>query len=630
MAYQLFRLPKAVGLDSAVRALSGAKAYFYETGTTTPQDTYSDAELTTPHAHPVVADASGVFPPIYLDPALKYKVTLTDSADVLVYTVDPVNDQSLSAEIIGRALYPRTAAETAAGVTPTDYSYPPGVVLRYGTNATPGTTDMTAIIQTALNSGLKRIYAPAGTYLLTDPLDIPDGVELYGDGHDTVFIMSGSSDPKIISLDGKSHVTIRDIRFVPQNTGTNRYAVYLDTCTHVKVIGCRVLGQTNASAIGMLDCDECVIDDLYFDGGASLHGYGVYMVGCKGCKVSNSTAYRCNFGFVITGHDINDEGGLPPTARTNQEAFGNIVHGCNVRSSSGHAFDVNSATGNVFSACTAEDYAGSSTHPAFQAKHPTGDDTRQNVFSGCTVRNYPSGFYMQQGSNCVFVGCTAIGVDGFGFGLNDSLNSQFHACAVYEFGEYGIWISSSSDRNIFNGIYMETSTATAVGISVGVTLNGCDGNMFDNIRMRGTLAYAIDIGASNNNTRFSYNVYVNDQAIRDLSAATYWPVVVKTSEISAASTGNANGGHLQRGMVIAVVRAVVTADITGTPQVQCGRVGDNDAVATAQNVTGSAGSSTVLTQVSQLLDANTVMQGRVSTAGSGGTVFFQYEGLPRL
>lgn len=62
----------------------------------------------------------------------------------------------------------RTAAERAAGVTPVNYAYMPGNVLRYGTNTTPGTTDMTAAIQAALDvaaQGGLAAYAPAGTYL---------------------------------------------------------------------------------------------------------------------------------------------------------------------------------------------------------------------------------------------------------------------------------------------------------------------------------------------------------------------------------------------------------------------------------------------------------------------------------
>lgn len=78
----LFQLPKVVSLP-------GSKLYFYQTGTSTPQDTYQDAALTTPHANPVVADASGVFEPIFLSPTLPaYRVTHRTSADVLIYTED--------------------------------------------------------------------------------------------------------------------------------------------------------------------------------------------------------------------------------------------------------------------------------------------------------------------------------------------------------------------------------------------------------------------------------------------------------------------------------------------------------------------------------------------------------------
>lgn len=52
---------------SADRRAPGALAYFYEAGTTTPRTTYRDADLTTPHTHPVVADAYGRFPAVFID-----------------------------------------------------------------------------------------------------------------------------------------------------------------------------------------------------------------------------------------------------------------------------------------------------------------------------------------------------------------------------------------------------------------------------------------------------------------------------------------------------------------------------------------------------------------------------------
>lgn len=85
----LFTLPKQVPLSSGGALLPGAKLYFFQTGTSTPQNTYQDIALATPHANPVVADASGVFAPIYLDASLPdYRVRLTTSADVQLWQID--------------------------------------------------------------------------------------------------------------------------------------------------------------------------------------------------------------------------------------------------------------------------------------------------------------------------------------------------------------------------------------------------------------------------------------------------------------------------------------------------------------------------------------------------------------
>jgi lysophospholipase L1-like esterase len=100
MAYQLFRLPKATNIGTAsFRLEAGAKAYFYATGTATPQNTYQDSTLLTPHANPVVADSAGVLAAIYLNASLDYKLTLTRSDGSLIYTVDPVNDTNLQIEL---------------------------------------------------------------------------------------------------------------------------------------------------------------------------------------------------------------------------------------------------------------------------------------------------------------------------------------------------------------------------------------------------------------------------------------------------------------------------------------------------------------------------------------------------
>lgn len=79
--------------------VSGAKAYFFDTGTSTPQTVYADAALTTPHPVPLVADSSGVFPAVFAVGTPQVKVDITDADDVQLpgYPIDPAVLQSAQA-----------------------------------------------------------------------------------------------------------------------------------------------------------------------------------------------------------------------------------------------------------------------------------------------------------------------------------------------------------------------------------------------------------------------------------------------------------------------------------------------------------------------------------------------------
>lgn len=70
---------------------AGAKAYFFDNGTTTPKITYTDSSLNIPHDHPVVADSSGSFPAIFLVEETTYRVRVTTSADVTLQDVDGIS-----------------------------------------------------------------------------------------------------------------------------------------------------------------------------------------------------------------------------------------------------------------------------------------------------------------------------------------------------------------------------------------------------------------------------------------------------------------------------------------------------------------------------------------------------------
>lgn len=75
---------------------AGYRLFFYETGTTTKKDTYSDDGLTIPNSNPVVADSAGRFGDIWISDSSMYKCVLApagndDPATNPIWTADPIN-----------------------------------------------------------------------------------------------------------------------------------------------------------------------------------------------------------------------------------------------------------------------------------------------------------------------------------------------------------------------------------------------------------------------------------------------------------------------------------------------------------------------------------------------------------
>lgn len=141
----LVTFPRQFLVDSNGTPRVGAMAHFYESGTTTEITTYTTPDYSVAHTNPVKSVAGGLFPAIYVNPEVNatYKLVITDSDGVTLYSED--NIPAVGVHI------PQTAAESTAGVTPTNTWYPEGYIDRYGTNTTPGTTDMTAAIQAAVD-----------------------------------------------------------------------------------------------------------------------------------------------------------------------------------------------------------------------------------------------------------------------------------------------------------------------------------------------------------------------------------------------------------------------------------------------------------------------------------------------
>lgn len=118
--------------DNSVEA-SGYQLFFYEAGTTTKQNTYTDATLVTANPNPIILNArgepdnSGSPIDIYTIPGASYKVvyatdTDTDPPGSPIWTVDNISDDSVDEYINARtATYVNTTTFTLVGDQTAEY-----------------------------------------------------------------------------------------------------------------------------------------------------------------------------------------------------------------------------------------------------------------------------------------------------------------------------------------------------------------------------------------------------------------------------------------------------------------------------------------------------------------------------
>ena len=90
MSKSLVPNPKFRAFDDDGDPLSGGKVYFFQAGTSTPKDTFTDRDGGTANANPVILDANGEAN-IWYTPNELYKVRLDSSTDVTRWTEDDVS-----------------------------------------------------------------------------------------------------------------------------------------------------------------------------------------------------------------------------------------------------------------------------------------------------------------------------------------------------------------------------------------------------------------------------------------------------------------------------------------------------------------------------------------------------------
>lgn len=140
-----------------------------------------------------------------LEPAVLSSTSVTASIITSLIASSTAEQDALLAMLMNRAdtapalgSLARTAGEIAASITPVDYSYPPGHIRRYGSNTTPGTTDMTAAFNSCYaacksSAGRMQMRLASETYLITSQIVWDGSADIIGDSREfTVIKASGA------------------------------------------------------------------------------------------------------------------------------------------------------------------------------------------------------------------------------------------------------------------------------------------------------------------------------------------------------------------------------------------------------------------------------------------------------
>lgn len=218
--------------------------------------------------------------------------------------------------------YPRSAAEISAGVTPTNYTYQWGNVLRYGADSTGG-VDSTAAATAAHATGYV-VYYPRGVYKVSSGVSIPGG-GMIGDGSaQSIINITDTGSANVFTFTSTSPGQFRDIQFQLATTKTAGYALVIQPASGQNAnsrfdrlvfssvpngISFVAATQWVLNASNFLNCTgDCVTvnNTNNFDSGDSA---------VSGCVFNNSTSTTANGirqiasgGLKIVGNKFNNGG----------------------------------------------------------------------------------------------------------------------------------------------------------------------------------------------------------------------------------------------------------------------------------------------------------------------------------
>lgn len=170
--------PHDQGIDSNSTVLSGAKFYVYQNETVSPVTLYSDRDVLSTRANPVVADSAGRFDVVYVAANDRLTLLLTNSADVEIDSWDDFEPE-VSTDLTALADYvARSGGDDNRMTGPFEEKEATALIAATSLNLDAMTgnwghvTGNTTIATLTLAQGSRRTLIFDGTPTLTDSVNL--------------------------------------------------------------------------------------------------------------------------------------------------------------------------------------------------------------------------------------------------------------------------------------------------------------------------------------------------------------------------------------------------------------------------------------------------------------------------
>lgn len=386
-----------------------------------------------------------------------------------------LNDASIAqlAPILGLG---QTPAEAAAGVTPVNLQILPGFPDRYQTNTTPGTTDMSAGLQAAVNQMLQAGGSPVRfiqyvAYNIVTPPTFGattinmQKIDIGCNGGWTQIINSAAANKATFDLTGRAGADLHDLLLTGNssnpNDGVRIGTIGAGGSTQIRVRN--VIAQMAGHAVYGADCNTClldnvtawpdnppalpvaqsvtastVLDHIYFEGGFA-HDITIYR-----CRAQPNTSYSSTGGGVNRGIKV-----VPSTA------YNFRVRDCLLQGENGSNTLIGLQLGNISSNIESAIVDGNFHENSFFQFNNVGNSS----IKGNTNGNAGGGFVFQLNSQ------------------NNAIEANFEKPGTLSFDS-----SSGGNRYDPNGFATITDNATVPNIRAGqISISAAGGQLNNNV-----------------------------------------------------------------------------------------------------------------------------------------------------